>query len=73
MMKEEKASRWCAAVAVAAGERRLPLLLLLVLLLRDGGEELPCRKSETRTSHLSGIRCRGRRGSVRRRVRKSGR
>lgn len=67
-MKEEKASRWCAAVAVAAGERRL-----LLLLLRDGGEELQCRKSETRTSHLSGIRCRGRRGSVRRRVRRSGR
>lgn len=72
-MKEEKASRWCAAVAGAAGERRL-LLLLLLLLLRDGGVELPCcRKSETRTSHLSGIRCRGRRGSVRRRVRRSGR
>lgn len=71
-MKEEKANRWCAAVAVAAGERRL--LLLLLLLLRDGGEELLCcRKSETRTSHLSGIRCRGRRGSVSRRVRKSGR
>lgn len=71
-MKEEKASRWCAAVAVTAGERRL-LLLLLLLLLQDGGEELQCRKSETRTSHLSGIRCRGRRGSVRRRVRRSGR
>lgn len=64
-MKEEKASRWFAAVAVAvaAGERRL-LLLLLLLLLQDGEEELPYRKSETRTSHLSGIRCRGRRGSV---------
>lgn len=70
-MKEEKASRWYVAVAVAAGERRL--LLLLLLLLRDGGEELPCRKSETRTSHLSGIRCRGRQESVRRRVRRSGR
>lgn len=71
-MKEEKASRWYVAVAEAAGERIL-LLLLLLLLMRDGGEELPCRKSETRTSHLEGIRCRGRRGSVRRRVRRSGR
>lgn len=72
-MKEEKASRWYVAVAVAAGERRSLLLLLLLSLMRDGGEELQCRKSETRTSHLSGIRCRGRRGSVRRRVRRSGR
>lgn len=72
-MKEEKASRWCVAVAVVAGERILLLLLLLLLLLRDGGEELQCRKSETRTSQLEGIRCRGRRGSVRRRVRRSSR
>lgn len=72
-MKEETASRWyvAVAVAVAAGERIL--LLLLLLLMRDGGEELLCRKSETRTSHLEGIRCRGRRGSVRRRVRRSSR